>query len=172
MRHLSRTLQRHRRGSYVLECALVCPVLVLLSVGTVVLGMGVFRYQQMASLARDGARWASVRGWQYQADLNPYGVASLPMAVTQQDISNYIASQAVLLNTSPDALKVQVSWNTDNKQTHTLLDASGNLQLDSTGNVIRVTNTITVTVTYNWIPEALFAGPITLSSTSTIPMSY
>jgi Flp pilus assembly protein TadG len=172
MRFQSQLLRRRRRGAHILECALVCPVLILISIGTVVVGMGVFRYQQMASLAREGARWASVRGWQYQHDLNPYSQPGLPMAATPQDVSNYIASQAVLLNTSPNALNVQVSWNTDNKQSHTLLDASGTPQVDSSGNVILVGNVVTVTVTYNWIPEALFVGPISLTSTSTIPMSY
>jgi hypothetical protein len=30
---------------------------------------------------------------------------------------------------------------------------------------------VTVTLTYNWVPEA-FAGGVTLSSTSVMPMSY
>ena len=172
MRCPNHALRRRRRGSHILELALVCPLLILLSIGTVVVGLGVFRYQQMASLAREGSRWASVRGWQYQHDLNPYGLSGQPMAATPQDVRDYIASQAVLLNTSPDALDVKVSWNTDNKQTHTLLNASGTPQVDSSGNVIAVSNAVTVRVTYNWIPEALFGGPISLSSTSTIPMSY
>jgi hypothetical protein len=32
-------------------------------------------------------------------------------------------------------------------------------------------NTVTVTLTYQWIPEAFFGG-ITLRSTSVLPMSY
>jgi hypothetical protein len=36
--------------------------------------------------------------------------------------------------------------------------------------VLPVTNTVTVTVSYNWIPEA-FLGGITLTSTSTVPMT-
>ncbi len=155
---------RCRRGAHLVECALVFPMSLLLFVGTIVFGLGVYRYQQVASLAREGARWVSVRGWQYQHDLNPYGLPGLPMAATPQDVSNFVASKAVLLDTSPGALNVQVSWNTDNKQTHSLVDTN-----DS---VILISNTVTVTVTYNWIPEALFGGPITLQSTSTIPMSY
>ena len=33
-------------------------------------------------------------------------------------------------------------------------------------------NTVTVTVTYTWIPEWFFIGPFNLTSTSTMPMSY
>jgi Flp pilus assembly protein TadG len=173
MRFSSHAIRRRRRGSHILECALVCPLLILMSIGTLVVGMGVFRYQQTASLAREGSRWASVRGWQYQHDLNPYGKLDLPMAATPQDVRDHIASQAILLNTSPDALNVQVTWNTDNKQAHTLLDAYGTPQVDSSGNVILVGNVVTVKVTYNWTPEVLsFLDPVSLSSTSTIPMSY
>jgi hypothetical protein len=44
------------------ESAVVYPVTFLLIIGTVVVGLGVFRYQQLQSLAREGARFASVRG--------------------------------------------------------------------------------------------------------------
>jgi hypothetical protein len=146
--------------------------MILAVIGTIIVGMGVFRYQQMAILARSASRWASVRGWQYQHDLNPYGQPGYPMAATAQDVRDYVASQAVLLNTVPDALDVQVSWNPDNKQTHALLDANGTPVVDGSGNVIAVTNLVTVTVAYKWMPELFFAGPISLSSTSTVPMSY
>jgi hypothetical protein len=33
-------------------------------------------------------------------------------------------------------------------------------------------NTVTVTVTYRWLPEAYLAGPLTLTSHATMPMSY
>ena len=35
-----------------------------------------------------------------------------------------------------------------------------------------VANTVTVTVHYTWFPELYLVGPITLTSTSTMPMSY
>jgi hypothetical protein len=49
----------------VVESAVVYPVTILLLVGTVVVGLGVFRYQQLQSLAREGARYASVHGPAY-----------------------------------------------------------------------------------------------------------
>ena len=33
-------------------------------------------------------------------------------------------------------------------------------------------NTVTVTVSYDWVPEALLGTGVTLSSTSVMPMSY
>jgi Flp pilus assembly protein TadG len=49
------------------ESAVVYPVTLLLLIGTMVIGLGNFRYQQIQSLAREGARYASVRGPNYAA---------------------------------------------------------------------------------------------------------
>ncbi len=50
------------------KAAVVYPITIFLLLGTVVLGLGVFRYQQIQSLAREGARYASVHGPQYATD--------------------------------------------------------------------------------------------------------
>ena len=57
-----------RRGVSAVEAAVVYPITILLLLGTVVLGLGVFRYQQLQCLAREGARYASVHGPQYATD--------------------------------------------------------------------------------------------------------
>jgi Flp pilus assembly protein TadG len=54
-----------RRGTSAVECAVVYPIAIMLIMGTVVVGLGVFRYQQLQSLAREGARYASVHGPAY-----------------------------------------------------------------------------------------------------------
>ncbi len=59
-----------RRGTTALECALVSPLVILLLMGMLLMGLGVFRYQQLQSLARDGARYASVHGPQYASENN------------------------------------------------------------------------------------------------------
>jgi hypothetical protein len=46
------------------ECAIVLPVTFFLLFALVVGGMGVFRYQEVATLAREGARYASTHGHQ------------------------------------------------------------------------------------------------------------
>jgi Flp pilus assembly protein TadG len=55
----------NRRGIAVVECAVVYPVVMLLLLGTVIMGLGIFRYEQLQTLAREGARYASVRGPSY-----------------------------------------------------------------------------------------------------------
>lgn len=141
-----------RRAATTVESAIVYPLTFLFLLGLLVGGMGVFRYQQVASLAREGARWASVRGGQYGKDTGQ-------QAATAQDVhTNVVLANAVSLD--PAALQTAVTWNPDNWPSHATSD-NGNA----------VTHTVTVTVTYQWIPEA-YLGGITLSSTSVMPISY
>ena len=53
-----------RPGVTIIEGAIVYPVLLTLMLILIVGAMGIFRYQQVASLARQGARYASVHGYQ------------------------------------------------------------------------------------------------------------
>jgi len=149
-----------RPGVTIFEGAIVYPVLVTLMLILIVGAMGIFRYQQVASLARQGARYASVHGYQYSLD------NKLP-AATPDDVRNYIVANAVNMDTSPSALQVSVTWNTNNQMYHVVTVT------DSTGfqTVQPVLNTVTVTVTYYWLPEA-FLGGITMTSTSTVQMCY
>jgi Flp pilus assembly protein TadG len=154
-------IRRDRRpGVTIIEGAIVYPVLLTLLLILIVGAMGIFRYQQVASLARQGARYASVHGYQYSLD------NKLP-AATADDVRNVIVANAVNLDTSASALQVSVTWNTDNQQYHTVTvtDANG------FQNVTPVLNTVSVTVTYYWLPEA-FLGGITMTSTSTVQMCY
>ena len=137
---LLRSTRRH--GASVVEMAIIAPVTILLLFGLIITGLGVFRYQEVASLAREGSRWASVHGTMWAQTTGK-------TAATATDVYNKgILPEVVALNTSK--LSYSVTWDPDN----------------SPG------SQVTVTVTYNWMPEALVAGPITLSSTSTVTMTY
>ena len=146
---------QRRSGATVVECAFVYPAVFLLVMGLLVGAAGIFRYSQLASLTREAARYASVHGGQYAQEMK---VA----APTPADIyNNVILPTAVGFDTSQ--LNYSVTWNTTDWPFHTTLDAQSN--------VIPVQNTVTVTLTYQWVPEA-FLGGVTLSSTSVMPMSY
>ena len=54
-----------RRGVTLVECAIIYPLTLLLVLAIIIGGLGMFRYQEVASLAREGARYASVRGAKY-----------------------------------------------------------------------------------------------------------
>ena len=62
-----RTPNPPRRGVQVVETAIVLPVVMMLTLGTCSTAMGVYYYQLVATLAREGARYASVHGSQYAA---------------------------------------------------------------------------------------------------------
>jgi Flp pilus assembly protein TadG len=147
---------RSRRGATMVEAALVLPTVFLFIIGMCVIGLGIYRYQQVASLAREGARYASVHGTQYAADTGN-------AAATATDIyNNAIQPMAVGLNTS--SLSYSVSWNPSNSPT--------SYNSGSTPPGAPVDNTVSVTVTYQWTPELYLTGPINLTSTSVMPMSY
>ena len=75
------------------ESALVYSVLLIMVIGTMVMGLGIFRYQQIAALAREGSRWASVHGPTYQTDHK----ATAP---TDQDVKTAILARSVILDSS------------------------------------------------------------------------
>jgi hypothetical protein len=139
----------------VVECAFVYPVFFLLILGLLVGAAGIFRYSQLASLTREAARYASVHGGQYAQEMKV--TAPTPAAI----YNNVVLPMAVSFDTSQ--LNYSITYNTNNSPYHTTLDANNN--------VIPIQNTVTVTLTYQWVPEA-FLGGVTLSSTSVMPMSY
>jgi Flp pilus assembly protein TadG len=142
--------------------AVVIPVLLLLMCGLIVGGIGVFRYQQVGCIAREGARWASVRGADYAADT---GLAS---PTTQQIISNGVLPLAVSMD--PTRITVQVEWIDQSSNTAWNWDASPKNVRSITATGEYVTNTVQVTVTYVWSP-GIFWDPMTLQSVTQMPMS-
>jgi len=136
-----RLFAKPRRGTTLVECAVIYPVTFLLLLGLVIGGLGVFRYQEVASLAREGARYASVRGDKYQQ------LTGKPAVTPAEVYQNAILPKAATLD--PARLTYQVAWNPDNRQG----------------------GTVTVVVTYQWVPEA-YLGGISLSSTSAMTVSY
>ncbi len=148
-------LQRLKRNATTLvECAVVYPVTFLLLLGLVVGALGMFRYQQVASLARETARYASVHGTHYAKDAGT-------TAPTPTNIYNaVIATESVALDLSQ--LSWSITYGTDNNPFHVVI---------VNGNVTPVTNTVQVTLSYRWVPEA-FLGGVTMTSTSVMPMSY
>jgi Flp pilus assembly protein TadG len=143
-----------RRGVHIVEMSLIAMILAFLLLGFIVLGEGVSYYQRVAAAARDGSRWASVHGMQYQRDTG--NAAATAADVYQQAIAPKLAGL------DPSALTYSVSWNTSNEPFHTVLDASNN--------IVKVRNIVTVQVSYQWSPTSLFKKT-TLSTTSSTPMS-
>ena len=144
--------RNRRRGATLVEFAVVFPVLMLIVIGIIIYGLGVFRYQQVSWLAREGARWASVRGAQYAKE------TGLPAATASDVLTRAVAPRAVVLD--PSLLSCTVTWSKSNRTS----------EYNAT-NATYVGNTVTVTLSYRWTPE--WSGQVvTLASSSTVPMTY
>jgi Flp pilus assembly protein TadG len=138
---LNRSISHRRRAATMVECALVYPIVFLFVIGLLVAGLGIFRFQEVASLAREGARYASVHGTKYAQ------VTGNAPATAKDVYQNAIVPRMVLLD--PNQLTYTVTWSPDNQPG----------------------STVTVTLKYNWVPEA-YLGNMTLTSTSVVQMSY
>ena len=143
-----------RPGVTVVECAFVYPIVIFLILGLIVGAMGMFQYQEMATLSREAARYASVHGTLYAKD------AGSPAATPADIYAAAIAGREVSLDLSQ--LNYSVTWNVSNAPYQSVV---------VNGDIKSVNNTVKVTLTYQWVPEA-FLGGITLTSTSEMPMSY
>lgn len=117
-----------RPAASLVEMAFIGPVVFLLLIGLVVGGLGIFRYQQIACLSREAARYASVRGARYQQ------TTGLPAATPTDIYQNVIQPKAVALDMSQ--LTYSVTWNPDNNQN----------------------SLVTVKINYKWVPEAFLGG--------------
>jgi Flp pilus assembly protein TadG len=150
-----RSLAHRRPGATVVESGIVLLITLILVLGGIVGGLGVFRYQQLASLAREAARYASVRGGKYQQETGQ-------AAATQQSIyDNVVGKAAVGFDLTNLSNGFQVKWDDPSKMP---------VYYDFTNNVWKG-NTVTVTITYQWVPEAFFGG-VTMTSTSVMPLTY
>ncbi|MCI0637494.1 MAG: pilus assembly protein [Gemmataceae bacterium] len=142
-----------RAGAAAVEGAIAYGLALLFILGLVVGGMGIFRYQEVATLAREAARYACVRGAQYQEET---GKAA---ATAEEIYKQAILPRATSLDTK--RLSYAVKWNSSNRPLTVIDDASR-----------PIGNTVSVTVTYQWLPELFFVGPLMLTSTSTVQMCY
>jgi Flp pilus assembly protein TadG len=154
-----------RTGSVLIEAALIYPVLFLILLGIILLGIGVFRYQQVSHISREASRWASVHGSQYATDNNT-------TPATAQDVYTHaIAPQAAGMQLT--GISYSVTWNTDaggnplTSPTQTVLSTD---PVTGAPVYVSVSNTVTVTVTYGW-NTGLF-GVIPVSCTSVNTISY
>jgi Flp pilus assembly protein TadG len=152
------------------ETAVVMPVVMMFILGTFSVGMGIYYYQQVASLAREGARYASVHGTQYAQDTGN------AVATASDVYDNAIKPMAAGLN--PSKLSYQVEWGTAVSGSWVWTSWDSSLRDPTSPNPNSspanqpLYNAVRVTVTYQWTPGLYIAGPINLTSTSLIPMSY
>lgn len=143
-----------RRGTLAVEMAVLAPVLVLFIFGLIVVGLGVFRYNQTAYLAREAARFAAVRGDDWARETKK------PAATQESVTQDVVLAKAAGL--TPALLTTTVVWDGGT-------DKSALLVSKTTG--AATGNYVTVTVSYLWQPEIPLIPAMTLTSTSRLPVA-
>ena len=127
-----------RRGASIVEMAIIGPLFFFVLIGLIVGGLGVFRYQQVAALAYESARWTSVHGPNYSR------VTGQPKADSAALLANVIRPRASGLDLTK--LTCELDWSDK--------DA-----------------TATVTLRYQWTPEALWS-PVVFTSAAQSFVTY
>jgi hypothetical protein len=148
---------KRRSAATLAETAIVLNATMFLLIGLIVIGLGVFRYQQVAAVAREAARWASVHGGQYAQDTGQ------PIATPRSVYNAAILPMSSGLD--PNSLTYTVSWD-DPSEMPLVYNGSSSAWKS---------NAVKVTISYQWIPEATFGGLIsgkTFTSTSEMPVTY
>ncbi len=164
---IARVPRRHL-GTTMVESAIILSTTFIILFALITASLGVMRYQQMAWLAREITRAASVRGGQYRQD---HGLAAGTSSDWSADLYNSgtntltLPSGSILdvstIGLDPTALTVTPSW-PDGTNWGTVL-ANGVTPVSA--------NRVQVTITYAWVPEAFFGG-VTFGSTSQMQITY
>jgi hypothetical protein len=169
------------------EAALVLPIVFFLLYAIMIGGLMVFKNQEVAYIARETARYASVHGAQY-AKVNAAKIAANTLPnVNKAYLTSYAQGKALTIPGSDLSVSVQMSvikpgtssgttptpetvaWGNADTKSNSPYSTWTN---SSTSTTELTNNLVIVTVTYTWNPGIYFLGSVTLSSTSTMPMSY
>lgn len=99
LRKWTRRFGREATGATAVEFAFVLPMLLTLTLGAIDGGRAMLAFNTVEKLAKDGARFASVRGSEYTSP------------ATQTEIETYVRGRATGLN---GVVTVNVNWMPDN----------------------------------------------------------
>ena len=155
-----------RSGAAAVEGALIMSAMLMLTLGMIIGAMGVYRYNELAHLSHDCARFASVHGTTYASE-NSAAIAASTTGYPTVDLTylqNYVKNRAVLCKSSKfTTISIQV------------VSSSGSADWSLTNNAITSNgdqNLVQVKLVYAWTPEAWFTQSVNLTHTAVLPMSY
>lgn len=97
--------QNGESGSALIEFALVSTVFLTLLFGIIDAGRALYAYDFVSSAARQGTRYAMVRGTSCSTDLSGCE-GSNPIGAREADVQAYVRSFAVGINTDPTILVI------------------------------------------------------------------
>lgn len=146
--------RRTRRGGTLVEVAVVLPLLVMLTFAAFDAASGVYRYQEVATLAREGARYASVHAGMYAEENGksvPTAAAIKAAALDQRSV-----------NLDNSLLSCTLVWVNGSAYPYSVTSDTGQ----------RKANNVRFTVSYQWKSLFLLGQTVTLSATSETTITY
>jgi Flp pilus assembly protein TadG len=148
----------------VLETAIILPAVMMLTLGTCSAAMGIYYYQLVATLAREVARYASVHGGQYFQDTGNSVTAGQMASALGLNLNNL--TYQVQWGTAVSGSWVWTDWVSSSSSPPTSYNPNSVPPGEPQYNLVQVT------VTCQWTPDLYITGPLNLTSTSVMPMSY
>ncbi len=151
-------LNRHgrRRGAVTLEAAIVIPIFLMIVLGMVDLGIGVFRQATLSQAARVAARKAAVHGQMAPSgwEGGTWGATAIDQNLTATGVAVVTAVKPLLASCPPAETRILVAWPDGNNKV---------------GSRVRVQ----VTSPYQPIMTYIFGSlSVPLSATSTVQISH
>jgi Flp pilus assembly protein TadG len=146
----------NRRGAVMAEAAIILPVFLFLALGTLDLGLAVFRNHTVAEASRQGARIASVHG-SLATQLGTWGTTAYSGAGNSTDtIPTAMNNAGAFAGLNPANVTVSVSW-------------------PDSGNNPQNGDRVEVAVSTTWTPMFTYvfgSRTVTLSATSIMPIAH
>jgi Flp pilus assembly protein TadG len=154
---MSKTRRKHRRGAAVLEMSIILMTFLVLTMGMLDLGIGVFRYHIVAQAARYGARRAIVHGDKAN-QLGSWGTGAIDVVANANGIPIVDGADdgiaPMLVGCDLSQTQIQVQW----------LEGGNSYE-----------QSVRVTVTSPYTPIFFFIFPnttIDLTASSTMPIAH
>jgi hypothetical protein len=152
-------LRQHRparRASVLAEGAIVIGAFLMLVLGTLDVGVGVFRFNTISQATRHGVRQAAVHGALAPSGWRGgnWGTTRIDALATDTSIPAVVAIRPMLVGCQLDQTRIVVEWP----------DGDNAVEKD-----VRVTVTTPYRPLLTWF---LSSSTITLSSTSTMPIAH
>ena len=148
---------RARRGATVLEMAIILMIFLVLTLGMLDLGVGIFRYHVIANSARHAARRAIVHG-ELASALGPWGPGTIDVAASANGVPIVGATgegvQPLLVGCDLSQTRVRAEW------------------IDG-GNAVGQHVRVTISSPYRPVMLFIFPGTTkTLSASSTMEIAH
>jgi Flp pilus assembly protein TadG len=161
-----------RRGAALAEAAIVLPAFLFLALGTIDLGLAVFKNHQVAEASRQGARIASVHGSMAPSGWNggPWGTTAYSANANATDAyATAIRGAGAFTGLDLANTTLSIQWPQGSNQAVSPYTPS------NPSYVAPATNTVQVTVSTTWTPLMLYVfgnRTVTLSATSIMPIAH